>query len=302
MEIKPFIKWAGGKTQLIDFLIDNLPIEIKENKKIDKYIEPFIGGGSVFFKLNSIFDIRRNYINDINQQLALTYYSFQNNYLALEVMLKNIKNEFESKKDKSEYYYKIRKWYNNLLSDKIDYNVILKSKQISMHTLFISAYLIFINKTCFNGLYRINKAGMFNVPFGKHNKFNVFESTYFEVLNKLLRKTLIKSKDFSYCIRYVDDKSFVYLDPPYRPLNDTSYFTAYFNSGFDDNDQMRLKEFFMQCHHKGAKVMLSNSCTDDSFFQYNYKDFNIIETTARRSINSNGKKRSNIKELLIKNY
>lgn len=290
--VKPFIKWVGGKTQLIDVIEKNLPLELK-NGKIKKYVEPFVGSGAIFFYLISKYDIEEIYINDINSNLINVYNTIKNNVneliKELEILDKNYKNYTEE--ERKNFFYEIRDKYNENQIDKIKN----------------ATYFIFLNKTCFNGLYRVNLQGKFNVPFGKYKNPKIYDKENLLNVSKNLKKVNILNKDFEELEGIIDNKSFVYFDPPYRPLTATANFTSYDKRNFDDNEQKRLRNFYLKLHNKGAKLMLSNSDSknvneDDNFFDKLYSGFRIERVYAKRMVNSKANKRGYVKELLIMNY
>lgn len=299
---RPFLKWAGGKTQLLNDLNRRLPLSLVQNSEIERYVEPFVGGGALFFFLKKNYKIKESFLFDINKELIIGYKVIQNNVDDLVFELNAIEEKYlklreEQRKD---LYYKIRDNYNSQ-KDTFDY------ANYNSDWIKRAAYLIFLNKTCFNGLYRLNKKGEFNVPFGKYKNPNICdEENLFEV-SKALKDTEIICADFEESKNYIHKDTLVYLDPPYRPLNATSNFTGYNEDGFNDDDQIRLAEFFREMDEKGAFLILSNSDPKnedekDNFFDELYSDFTIERVNAKRYINCNGNKRGNISELIIRNY
>lgn len=300
---KPFLKWAGGKTQLLEEIEKRLPKDIIKNKKIESYHEPFIGGGSVFLYLKNNYEIENSIISDINPELILTYKVIQKNPRKLIKYLKKMKHEYLTLNEdkKNDYYLSIRKSFNNNVG-KIDYKK-TNEKQIKR-----AAQLIFMNKTCFNGIFRLNSEGKFNVPMGKYKNPTIYdEDNIFEVHNILKDNVIIKTQDYLNSEKDIKKNSFVYLDPPYRPLTKTASFTNYYKTSFDDEDQKILCEYIQRLTKKNVRVMLSNSDptnideTDD-FFEKLYSRQKIDKVKARRNINSNGEKRNKINELIITNY
>lgn len=285
MNAKPFIKWAGGKTQLLPF------IRLKYPEKIDRYCEPFIGGGAVFFDIISAFNPKEILLNDINTRLINVYEQLRSNSDNLISELLKLQEKYWSLSDDE------RKIFYTEQRDK--FNTYSNS--------FQSAILfIFLNKTCFNGLYRVNKKGAFNVPIGSYKNPLICDTENLKLVSECLKSVTFKCGDFSECHDFIQKDTFVYLDPPYRPLEKSS-FTAYDSSYFNDSEQFRLSDFFKNADTKGAKILMSNSDpknTDenDDFFDKLYDSFNIERVIAKRSINSNGKGRGNISELLISNY
>lgn len=300
---KPFLKWAGGKTQLLDEIEKRLPKEILENKKIESYHEPFIGGGSVFIYLKNNYKIDNSVISDINPELILTYKIIQKEPKKLIKYLKIMKHEYLTlnEEKQNEYYLSVRKSFNENVG-KIDYEK-TDEKQIKR-----ASELIFMNKTCFNGIFRLNSEGKFNVPMGKYKNPQIFdEDNIFEVNRILNDNVTIKTQNYLDSEKDIEKKSFVYLDPPYRPLTRTSSFTNYYKTSFDDEDQKILCKYIQRLTNKNVKVMLSNSDPtnsdeNDDFFEKLYSEQKIDKVKARRNINSKGKKRNKINELIITNY
>lgn len=295
---KPFIKWVGGKSSLISQLELYFPQELKENK-IKRYVEPFVGGGAMLFHILQTYNIKESFAFDLNSELINTYNIIKNNVDELIKNLKKIQNKYLKLDDKErkEFYYKTRKEYNKNISSKKTNNKINLKKAVQF---------IFLNKTCFNGLYRVNKKGEFNVPAGKYKNPLICDEENLKIVSKLIQNTCFIASDYKNSIKYINNNSFVYFDPPYRPLTETSSFTSYTKLDFDDNDQKQLALFFKKAHKIGANVMLSNSNpknTDknDDFFERLYKGFEINEIQAKRVINSNSNNRGAISELVITN-
>jgi len=298
---RPFLKWAGGKTQLLDEVAKRLPVELK-GKKITKYVEPFIGGGAVYFYLNRNFSFDTCYICDANEELILTYRVIQKSVKKLIAELETLQSDYRSKSEKKreEFFYEIRDEFNQNLPE-------INFKKYSTAWIERTARIIFLNRTCYNGLFRVNRKGEFNVPFGRYKNPDILNEDNLKDVSTLLKKTKILLGDFTRCRKFVDTHTFVYFDPPYRPLNQTSSFTSYSRDGFSDTDQLRLVEFFRELDAKGAKIMLSNSDPrnenpDDTFFDDLYSEFYIERVPAKRMINCNGSRRGNINELIITNY
>ena len=298
----PFLKWAGGKKQLLPTIQKRLPENILSSGKIEEYFEPFIGGGAVFFYLMSNYEVKHAYISDINEELILTYDVIKKDYKELTEILKILKSEYMEYDDAGR-----KKMYLNI---RLKFNQDLKTFDFDTYdesNIERASYTIFMNKTGFNGLFRLNKKGEFNVPAGKYKNPNICDADNLKNVHKVLKKTDIKCASFSDSEDLISESSFVYLDPPYRPLSGTSNFNTYYSVDFDDVEQIELSKFYKRINDKGAKIMLSNSDPhntdpDDDFFDDLYKDFNIERVKARRSINSNGAKRGAINELLIRNY
>lgn len=298
---KPFLKWAGGKTQLLEEFTKRIPKELSEGK-LPVFIEPFIGGGAVFFHFNSLFEFDECHIFDINEELILAYTVVRNNVEDLIDNLGDIEKDFFSKDDsgRKEFYYNLRDEFNRQKSA-------INFRQFEKAWINRAAYLIFLNKTCFNGLYRVNNQGEFNVPFGKYKNPKILNTDLLRLDSETLQNTTIHLGDFTDSYRYVSDDSFVYFDPPYRPLNETSSFTQYSKNGFNDSEQERLASFFEQCDRKHAKLMLSNSDPknvdpNDDFFDILYEKYHITRVPAKRMINCDGTKRGEIREIIVTNY
>lgn len=299
---KPFLKWAGGKTQLLEEIDNRLPHKIKEDGIIETYVEPFIGGGALFFYLNKKYEMKSSCLLDINPELVLGYTIIKKNSNKLIEILKEMEIEYLEKtdEDRSVFYYQVRKSFNE---ERVgfDYN------KNNVKRIERAAQLIFLNKTCFNGLFRQNRNGDFNVPFGKYKNPTICDEYNIKEVSKALKDTTIICGDFEKSLTCIKSKSLVYLDPPYRPLSGTSNFTDYAKSGFDDNEQRRLAEFFKRMDEIGAYLILSNSDPkntnpNDEFFDKLYSEYHIDRVLASRSINCIGTKRGQISELIITNY
>ena len=298
---RPFLKWAGGKTQLLNEFSKRLPGEFKKGK-ITKYVEPFIGGGAVFFYLNQRFSFEECYICDVNEELILSYRVIKQSVKKLISELGDLESDYLSKSDKKResFYYEIRDAFNQKLPES-------KFKKDHSARIERVAQIIFLNRTCYNGLFRVNRKGEFNVPFGRYKNPDILNEDNLKDVATLLKTTKIILGDFTQCRKFVDKHTFVYFDPPYRPLNETSSFTSYSKNGFYEEDQMRLVEFFKELDEKGAKIMLSNSDPknenpDDSFFDDLFAEYYIERVPAKRMINCNGARRGDINELIITNY
>ena len=295
IEAKPFLKWAGGKGQLLSQLSEHLPERI--SREPFTYIEPFVGGGAMlFYMLQHFGNIKKAVINDINEDLILTYRTVKDDVEALISKLAKIEEDYYAvvEQDKrSQLFYEIREQYN-----QHDGNAIERVSQ-----------LIFLNKTCFNGLFRVNKRGRFNVPFGKYANPTICNAEVLRADSQLLQSAQVEicQGDYAQILRHIDGLTFVYLDPPYRPLDATSSFTAYAKGDFNDDDQRALAAFCHQLSDAGCYWMESNAdCSaknpEDTFFEELYKDFRIERVYASRFINANPEKRGKLTELLIENY
>ena len=293
---KPFLKWAGGKRQLISEIEKRLPSKINE---IETYVEPFIGGGALLFHMLENYNFKQIHISDINLELVLCYRQLQSSVNDVISSLDKLVDEFPSTtEERSDYFYKIRDlWNSNLDIDSMsDKN---RSKRV--------AQMIFLNKTCFNGLFRLNKSGKFNVPTGRYKNPSFPSAESLKEVNQALQGVTIHHASYEKCLDWVNDKSFVYFDPPYRPLSKTSSFISYSKRDFNDDNQTELASLTKDLHKKNVSFLLSNSdpkntVKDDEFFDELYSDFQIDRVFASRAINSNPDRRGKISELLIKNY
>ncbi|MCM1297475.1 MAG: DNA adenine methylase [Muribaculaceae bacterium] len=291
--LKPFVKWVGGKSQLIGELEKMLP---KDSKNVlTKYCEPMVGGGALFFNILAKYDFEDLYISDINPELINAYQVVKSNVGSLIKRLYEMQMIFlpMDENGRKYYYYSIRDKFNSVtLCEK---TAIEKA-----------AYFIFLNKTCFNGLYRVNRKGQFNVPMGAYKSPTICDDKNLLNINRALQNVTIVCGDYSLSKEFIDKYTFVYLDPPYRPISETSAFTSYNTDEFDDNEQMRLAKFVDEINVKGAKIVLSNSDPkninpEDTFFDDLYKAYSIKRVSATRMINSKADNRGKINELLICN-
>jgi DNA adenine methylase len=290
---KPFIKWAGGKTQLLTEIDNEIPNFIKKNQFT--YIEPFVGAGAVFFWIIQKYpNINKAVINDINPDLMNTYQIIKENVEELIQLLKIWENEFHSLEnninEKKEYYYSKRKLFNKRKSDNVTQ----------------AALFIFLNRTCFNGLYRVNSKNEFNVPIGSYKKPMICDEENLRAVNEVLQNVTILCGDFEKTLKYAENITLFYLDPPYKPLSNTSSFNSYTNKEFDDVEQIRLAKFCEKIDSLGYKWILSNSDVkgknpNDNFFDELYGKFIIKRVLAKRNINANPNKRGELTELLITN-
>jgi len=301
-QAKPFIKWAGGKSQLLEQFEKYYPNELK-NGIIENYIEPFLGGGAIYFSVASKYKIKNTYLSDLNKDLVLTYLVIQQKS---EIMLdfleqyQNLYNSTEQEK-RNDLFLSIRKHFNEQRYE-INY------KKLSENWIPRAAQFIFLNKTCFNGLFRLNSKGEFNVPYGKYKTASILDDENINAVCKLLQNAEIVHSEYSNCYSKITEKSFIYFDPPYRPITETASFTTYIGTIFNDENQIELAKFFQKIDkEKGAKLMLSNSDPananpKDKFFEKAYKGYNIFKVNANRAINCKGNSRGKITELLITNY
>ena len=296
-EAKPFVKWAGGKGQLISQLEHHLPRDLKEQEFT--YIEPFVGGGALlFYMLQHFTNIKRAVINDVNTYLITAYRVIKNTPDVLIERLADLEEKYFALVEaeaKKKFYLQVRDIFNGEKLDDID-----RSK-----------YLIFLNRTCFNGLYRVNAKGKFNVPFGRHLHPTICNAEVIKADSQVLNRVdmVILNGDFGITQNYMSNGyNFFYFDPPYRPLNATSSFNSYSKEDFNDDEQIRLRDYCAFLNdNPNVKWMLSNAdCSaknpEDKFFEEIYADFSINRVYASRAINANPNKRGKLTELLIKNY
>ena len=305
---RPFLKWAGGKGQLIDQFRNFYPKQLK-NKKIKTFYEPFLGSGAVFFDIAQNYEVERAFLYDINEELILTYKVIQKDVSKLLDFLERYEQNYLKldKQKRQDYFYEQRMNYN-LQRFNIDYN------RYSEIWIPRAAQLIFLNKTCFNGLFRVNSKGEFNSPAGDYDNPTICDRNNLFAVAKVLEIAEIKKVDFKEIktvgfkeIANINTNSFIYFDPPYRPISKTASFNAYSKHNFEDNEQLQLAELYKRFDETGAKVMLSNSDpknTDpnDNFFDNIYSDYNIFRVSARRMINSDATKRGKINEIVVTNY
>lgn len=293
IQLKPFVKWVGGKSQLVDELEKMLPTD--GERVLTKYVEPMVGGGALLFNILSKFDFEQIYISDINAELMNAYKAIKNNVDALILKLTEMQLLFlpMDENGRKYFYYSSRDKFNSL--------ILSESNSIEKAALFI-----FLNKTCFNGLYRVNKKGQFNVPMGAYKNPCICDEDNLRNVSNALQKVEIVCGDYTLSKNVIDENSFVYIDPPYRPISETSGFTSYNTDVFDDNEQIRLAKFIDEINEMGAKIVLSNSDPqnvneEDTFFEELYKSYKIKRVEASRMINSKSDGRGKIKELLICN-
>ena len=294
---KPFLKWAGGKRQLLDEISSRFPDDFEDHST---YVEPFVGGGAVLFHLLEKKDFENVHIFDINPELTLCYEMLKTSAPKVWSKLKSMVKKYppHDSNERSEEYYSIRTSWNKGVS-KI--HSMSETKKINR-----VAQTIFLNKTCFNGLFRVNSKGEFNVPIGSYkNPSFPSEQDLLEV-QSALADVIIHLGSFEQCEELIDQNTFLYFDPPYRPLSETSHFVSYSKDQFDDEDQKKLAQFVQDVDQKGAKFILSNSdpkntIEDDNFFDDLYDGFSIDRVLCNRAINSKASKRGPVTELLIGN-
>ncbi len=272
-ENSTFIKWAGGKTQLLAQFSELYP------QKFNRYFEIFLGSGAVFFNVKQKFNPSQCFLFDINEDLINTFIAVRDKVEELIPLLR----EHGDKDNNKDYFNEQRQKFN-----------IIKGG------LEKAAIFIYLNKTCFNGLYRVNCEGKFNVPFGKYKKPAILQETKLRMASKLLQNTELLVSDFTEAVKKARENDFVYMDPPYFPLTKTASFTKYQKGSFFEKEQKQLAQIFRALDKRGCLLMLSNS--DTSFVRELYSGFNIMTVKARRAINCVGTKRGVINEVVIRNY
>ena len=273
--VMPVLKWVGGKRQLLETLVSLMPEKISSYS----YCEPFVGGGALLFYLQP----KESYVNDINEDLMRVYIVIKNNVNELIEELKKFKND-------AEFFYYVRNWDRD------------KERYRSLSEIEKAARIIFLNKTCYNGLYRVNNAGEFNSPFGYYVNPNIVNEPVLRAVSSYFNSNDVNfsSVDYSEVLAKIKKGTFVYLDPPYYPVSDTSNFTGYSKSGFSRQEQIRLRENCDELSRRNIKFMLSNSATP--FILDLYADYNVTVVKAKRAINSVGSRRGNIDEVIVRNY
>lgn len=289
---RPFIKWVGGKTQLLDDIKKTLPRDLSRRDEMT-YVEPFVGGGAVlFWILQEYPNITRAVINDINAELICTYRVIKYDVENLILKLSRLQNEYLplNEVDRKKYFLAQRERFNERDTSEVE----------------IAALFIFLNRTCFNGLYRVNSKGKFNVPHGRYANPRICDEETLRADSAVLQRVEILCGDFAQTGKYAHDNVLFYFDPPYRPLTDTSAFTSYAKEGFDDAEQIRLRDFCDIIAKQKSLFVASNSDplnvdNEDDFFDHLYKMFSIKRVSAARMINSKGNGRGTISEIMISN-
>lgn len=300
MIAKPFLKWAGGKTQLIEQMTERFPQGLIEGKT-KKFVEPFIGGGALFFHVIQKYNIEEAYISDLNVDLVITYNVIKYDVEGLIEALKAIQAHYYKLDDekRQEYFYLQRNRFNELKG--------VKCGDIGELEIEKASLLIFLNRTCFNGLYRVNSGGYFNVSFGRYKAPKILDEENLRAVHEVLQRATIKCADYKESISVIDENTFVYFDPPYRPINITSSFNEYAGD-FKDKHQRELGQYFKKLDkEKNAFLMLSNSDPknhneEDNFFDDMFDEYHIKRVTASRRINSKSESRGKITEILVTNY
>lgn len=289
---RPFVKWVGGKTQLLDDIKKTLPRDLSRRNEMT-YVEPFVGGGAVlFWILQEYPNITRAVINDINAELICTYRVIKYDVENLILELSRLQNEYLplNEVDRKKYFLAQRERFNERETSEVE----------------IAALFIFLNRTCFNGLYRVNSKGKFNVPHGRYANPKICDEETLRADSAVLQRVEILCGDFAQTSKYAHDNVLFYFDPPYRPLTDTSAFTSYAKEGFDDAEQIRLRDFCDLIAKQKSLFVASNSDplnvdNEDVFFDHLYKMFSIKRVSAARMINSKGNGRGAISEIMISN-
>jgi len=271
--VAPVLKWVGGKRQLLGTLTPLLP------QRITTYCEPFVGGGALLFSLQP----NTAYVNDINGDLIRVYNVIKSDVESLIAALQEYKNE-------ADFFYAVRDWDRD------------KEKYSSLSDVQKAARILYLNKTCYNGLFRVNNAGEFNSPFGNYRNPNIVNAPTLRAVNSYLNTATVhlSSTDYAEVLKTLPKGTFVYLDPPYDPVSDTSSFTGYSKGGFTRNDQIRLRECCDDLNARGLKFMLSNSATD--FIKEQYSAYHITVVQAKRAVNSDSTKRGEVDEVVVRNY
>lgn len=297
---KPVFKWAGGKGRLLPEIIRRLPAVLKQGR-ITSYAEPFIGGGAIFFHLAEQYNFEHLLISDVNEDLFLAYSVVREDVEALLQHLQRLQTHYAAlaAEAQSAFYYATRTAFNaarpNWCYNRFEPSWVERAAQFFL-----------LNRLCFNGLYRVNSRTEFNVPFGKYRTVNFGSAESLRAASRVLQRTVVQRGDFAVSTAFADERTLVYLDPPYRPITPTSSFTTYARQAFGDAEQLRLAAHFRALTRQGSFVMLSNSdpftATGDTFFEELYAGFNISRLHAARAINANGAGRGTVSELLITNY
>ncbi len=299
---KPFLKWAGGKTQLLDQLRGYYPPEVTDGS-LTRYVEPFVGGGAVFLDVMQRCAACEAHLFDINPELNILYTAVQHDPQGLIDLLADYRQRYAMLDEtaRSQYFYAVRSHCNRGRA-RIDF------ANFSPAWVERAAALIFLNKTCYNGLFRVNATGHFNVPFGKYKQPAIYDADNIRMVSHLLQRATLHVGSFEQCADLVDARTFAYFDPPYRPLSRTANFTSYTTGRFDDAEQRRLAAFFARLDAGvGARLMLSNSDPknsdpNDNFFDDLYAPFSVQRVSASRMINSVAQGRGKVTEIVVINY
>lgn len=291
---KPFVKWAGGKSQLLSQLDRLLPKEVVKGE-LRNYYEPFLGGGAMFFHISNNYDLEHFVLCDVNQDLILAYDSVKCDLKNLVAALADLSYDYSGRDaaDRSDMFYEIREEFNDT-----DYEEAVRAGEGTIR----AAQFIFLNKTCFNGLHRVNKSGKFNVPFGRYVNPQILDKDNLVAVSSVLQNAELRIESYEALQCNIEKKSFVYYDPPYRPVSKTSSFTSYSCNGFQDTDQIKLSKVFKSNDRDDIYQMLSNSDAGDDFFENLYEGFQIAKVDAKRFINCDATGRGSIAEIVVCNY
>jgi len=316
---RPVLKWAGGKRQLLDVIDAHLPPEVQSGE-ITTYVEPMVGGGAVFFHMKQRYGktLTNYHISDYNWDLFVLYRVIKTRVKDLIEELQKLADEYlplpptqkgDKEGERISMYKRIREEYNE---DEWDNDCHLNDgvgfrKRLTDRWVRRAAMTVFLNRTCFNGLYRVNSSGKFNVPHGRYDKPDIVDEENLRAVSRALKGVQISVGSYEDNLAMVDDKTFVYFDPPYRPLPNTPSFTDYHKAAFGDAEQGVLADTFTELHERGAKLMLSNSDpkntdSEDEFFDNLYSEFTIRRVLAKRAINSDGEGRGQVSEIMVTNY
>lgn len=287
----PFLKWPGGKRSLLDDLRMHAPTDAT------RYIAPCLGGGAPFFMFAQSAHLEEFIISDLNIDLMVTYQAVKHWPEALIARLHKMQQRYwpASEAERKAMYYEVRQAFND--SRPESYDALSPAERISR-----AARLIFLNKTGFNGLYRVNMSGKFNVAHGRYKKPGICNEMVLRAAHIALGRAKLFCGDFEHIESLVDEDSFVYIDPPYRPISSTANFTSYTASGFDETDQVRLAQMACRLSELGARVMLSNADIEDDFYTTHYQEFKVVRVMAHRQISVKASTRGQVSEVLIKNY
>ena len=296
---RPFLKWAGGKRQLLSEIEERLPENLED---YDTYVEPFIGGGAVMFHILHNHNFEQVIALDINAELILCYKTLQSDVKKVIAELKKLRDRYpghDQQEERKTFFYAVRSDWNASIGDVF---LLKKTEQIKR-----TAQTIFLNRTCFNGLFRVNSKGHFNVPIGSYKNPLILDEENLLNVSKRIQNVQFHHAEYSHVLHFLGKKTFVYFDPPYRPLTTSSSFTAYSKSGFNDDNQEQLAKLCRQLDKNGVQFMLSNSDPKnadekDLFFDDLYDGFRIGRVEANRAINSKGSGRGKITEILVQNY
>ena len=296
---RPFLKWAGGKRQLLSEIEERLPEKLED---YDTYVEPFIGGGAVMFHLLHYHDFEHVVALDINAELILCYKTLQSDVKKVITELRKMRDRYPSHDmpdERKDFFYQVRSDWNASVGDVFS---LKKSEQVKR-----TAQTIFLNRTCFNGLFRVNSKGLFNVPIGSYKNPSILDEKNLLNVSKSIQNVQFHHAQYSHVLHFLGKKTLVYFDPPYRPLTTSSSFTAYSKSGFNDENQEQLAALCRQLDKNDVHFMLSNSDPKnadegDLFFDDLYDGFRIDRVEANRAINSKGSGRGKITEILVQNY